>query len=774
MTSLLLAVLALAPLATSPSQDSDALVVYSAGLDRVLSDPHDAGLARALRLVEPRLVELGQELGGPVDPEAVAFVSDLLHGRWCLRVGSGGMAPRVQLTVACDADAAEQLASRARRLLEDAGAPVEPGQDERVWQTFTPVGPLGCDRVQDGLRFCVGEPRPEPFEFETGLPAGSEPLLFARYDGARAGELMQGLMLGSGAEVGWPALEALGLVGEAAPSRTWAMGEHAGRLRVVSREEGHARWLEQHGYRPDEMLAAEDLGRVPADVTAVTLFPVHAERLVPLLDRIEAGFGQQATEALRGFAEVDLQEDLLAQLGPTGGVYASRTTGGGGLMSLVGFVEVRDAERVARALSRLTTAARKALKDPTGGRVAFEAWTLEETPCSTLVFRGLPVPLELSYALADDALYVALTPTALRVALGQRGRSTSVLDHARIGDVTMEDLGDAVGFAFVDAPYYVERGYGLASLVCAGLSNAVRSPEHPRRSAGQVLPTLPVLAQGVRPWTSLARVVDGDRVCTLTCDRSFLADMTVLAGTPLAHSYAGVIALSTVSAVAIPNLMAARSSANENAAIATLRAVAAAQQQFQHSVAIDQDADGAGEYGTFGDLSGARPMRVAVVGDPEGVHGGWGNDDEDVLDPPFLTPTFAQLEDDGTGEAVVRRQGYVFKIFLPTDLGGTHAVGEPMERGPRPPMHPGGSEMFWCCYAWPEVPEKTGNRVFFMSQSGEVLVFENRESVYGGTVATGGTQPSFDAAIPDPGNLMDASLDTGGVGQDGNTWTPVR
>ncbi|MDC0585225.1 prepilin-type N-terminal cleavage/methylation domain-containing protein, partial [Planctomycetota bacterium] len=55
-----------------------------------------------------------------------------------------------------------------------------------------------------------------------------------------------------------------------------------------------------------------------------------------------------------------------------------------------------------------------------------------------------------------------------------------------------------------------------------------------------------------------------------------------------------VAIIAIIAAVAIPKLISARISANENAAIATLRSIAAAQQQLQASSAIDTDADGGG------------------------------------------------------------------------------------------------------------------------------------------------------------------------------------
>ena len=98
-----------------------------------------------------------------------------------------------------------------------------------------------------------------------------------------------------------------------------------------------------------------------------------------------------------------------------------------------------------------------------------------------------------------------------------------------------------------------------------------------------------------------------------------------------------VAIIAIIAAVAIPKLISARVSANENAAIATLRSIAAAQQQLQASSAIDTDADGGGEYGYFGELAGADPVRVYNSGTPqEGAAA-------DLLDPTYLPVQFGNV-----------------------------------------------------------------------------------------------------------------------------------
>ena len=96
-----------------------------------------------------------------------------------------------------------------------------------------------------------------------------------------------------------------------------------------------------------------------------------------------------------------------------------------------------------------------------------------------------------------------------------------------------------------------------------------------------------------------------------------------------------VAIIAIIASIAIPKLMAARLSANEAAAIATLRSISSAQAQVQSSGAIDTDGDGGGEYGYFGELSGQAFLRDVVAGAP-------GVSATQVLNPAVLSSAFGR------------------------------------------------------------------------------------------------------------------------------------
>src|SRR5262245_14869357 len=151
--------------------------------------------------------------------------------------------------------------------------------------------------------------------------------------------------------------------------------------------------------------------------------------------------------------------------------------------------------------------------------------------------------------------------------------------------------------------------------------------------------------------------------------------------------------IAIIAAIAIPNLLAARLSANETAAIATLRNITSAQAQFQQSAKADEDNDGTGEYGGFIELSGAAAGRMAAV-----------------LVPPVLSGSFRVLNPNGQ----VSRSGYFFTMFLPDNAGAP--VQEPQAGwvgGGGSGLNADLAETTWCAYAWPVNYNQSGNRTFF-------------------------------------------------------------
>jgi prepilin-type N-terminal cleavage/methylation domain-containing protein len=217
-----------------------------------------------------------------------------------------------------------------------------------------------------------------------------------------------------------------------------------------------------------------------------------------------------------------------------------------------------------------------------------------------------------------------------------------------------------------------------------------------------------------------------------------------------------VAIIAIIAAIAVPNLLSARIRANEVSAVSTLRNLVSAEARFQGASAVDGDLDGAGEYGTFGELSGLTLLNARGAGPAT------------PLTPPVLSPLFQAVN--GAGE--VTRSGYIFALFLPDNAFGF--VGELPGGGPAPGLSADACEALWCAYAWPATAATSGTRAFFVNQRGELLQSPMDAVTYSGSGAI--TAANAAAAYQGPSMATDLGLAAGGVStsNDGNLWTPVQ
>jgi prepilin-type N-terminal cleavage/methylation domain-containing protein len=210
-----------------------------------------------------------------------------------------------------------------------------------------------------------------------------------------------------------------------------------------------------------------------------------------------------------------------------------------------------------------------------------------------------------------------------------------------------------------------------------------------------------------------------------------------------------VAIIAIIASIAIPNLLSARLSANESAAIATLRNIIASQSQFQTQAVVDTDGDGIGEYGWFTEMAGVVTPRNGTG----------------PLVPPVLSAALGTLQPPTND--FINRSGFFFQMFLP-DANGL-GLAETAFAGPDPNV----CETCWICYAWPADRQTTGNRSFVTNQTGDLLQTNAQVLGYDGTT----TRPTYQAAldpVTNPGADMRGTLAVGVPGADGNTWTVVN
>jgi prepilin-type N-terminal cleavage/methylation domain-containing protein len=199
--------------------------------------------------------------------------------------------------------------------------------------------------------------------------------------------------------------------------------------------------------------------------------------------------------------------------------------------------------------------------------------------------------------------------------------------------------------------------------------------------------------------------------------------------------------IAIIAAIAIPNLLSARLNSNETAAIATLRNIISAESQFQTTARADENNNGVGEYGTFGEMSGS----IGVRGNA-------------ILNPPVLSTAFRTVNANGE----VSRSGYLFAMYLPDAAGD--GLAEVAGGGADAAVDADLAETTWCCYAWPANFGNTGNRSFFVNQGGDIVAAEFNG--YSGS----GNGPQANSAFAGAGSSITGPVATGMTGRDGSFW----
>ena len=536
-----------APTASAPSEappkTDDALIVRTAGLRELLADPRDAGLLRALEMLDERVLELPVELHEEdVPASAIDFALDVLFAPLDLRADldpnggwTNGPPVLAQLEVHEDVETADALASRLGLMLTPLSP--DPQADAHGLRTIpTPAGIVhfgATGTAPKRLLLSWGEPALEPLELgPLDLPRGVEPTLFLALDFARLGGAIETLLAMGGEQVqtARKQLELFGIIGERPLALTAVLGlgedRAHGAVRIANARAHNAAL----GALAEGSLSREDLALVPRDASLASLTMVEPTYLAKLLRTMTPPESDPFTqvETLLG---LNVEHDLLEPLGTKFGFYASETSGGGGFASMVLFVSVDDEKKLLDSLDHLAGLVNDLSDAHAQGRVWMREWDRGASPAWTLVFPGLPIPLELSAALQGGRLFVAATPQALEAALRQQESGEGLDENDDVHEFA-GDLEGVVSFSYQDTERLARGGYGWLCGLASALANAVRSPLSDARDPGMVLPPFEELVRGARPSIAVSRYEGDDLVARSELDRSVAANAAAFLGTP--------------------------------------------------------------------------------------------------------------------------------------------------------------------------------------------------------------------------------------------------
>jgi prepilin-type N-terminal cleavage/methylation domain-containing protein len=206
--------------------------------------------------------------------------------------------------------------------------------------------------------------------------------------------------------------------------------------------------------------------------------------------------------------------------------------------------------------------------------------------------------------------------------------------------------------------------------------------------------------------------------------------------------------IAIIAAIAVPNLLAARMSANETATVSTLRTITTAQAQFQRAGYADENNDGVGEYGTMGELGASVLVR--------------GTTRYAVAD---LSASLAVVGTSGE----VSRNGYLFRMYLPLagGVGFQEIPGGGMTPGV---LDPTTASVNWCVYAYPEHYAGSGNRTYFANERCELTTTTDPRYQLTGCPAI---EAGAALRVGDITHITGA-IAVGTRGADGNLWKAVQ
>ncbi len=579
--SALTSAIALVSLAAPAMAQRSILDYRFAGLDACAATGKDAAAHDAFKLLGQRLLELEHEL--ELEPEAgqaIGLAWDMFSGAMALQVSLTDEQPGIALGLTSrpsgDATAASVL-ERLTRFAQMGGVPMEP-DDSGAMMFDSPAGPGSLSLVEDAggpaASLRVGALEPASLSMDSPLmPEGASTMMQLRMDLEGLSMFLLPMIERDAPEVAQMLTET-GWLGEGAPLIEYAMGATEDATLMRARLHDVARLLTQAGAGPDVVFARDDLRAIPSDAVRLYAKPASFKTLSDMIDTIEQETGEDILGKTNRELGIDLRGDVLDNMGPRQVLYMSDSTGGGGLLSSIALLDVRDPARLARAHARFVARFNEEMEDQARGYLRIHASKRHGSEVFTLMTPGLPVPLELSWAIAEGRLVVALSPVSLDAALAQlKSGKDSILESASFQTAVLSRMPEqgASSVTFADTPRLARRGYGIVNLLLSGLANGLRSPESPDRVASPLMPPFGDFNENVRPFGMIAYWEGDDYMVDAEADRSILVNMA--AGAASVADMQGVAIAAIGGGVMLPALGKARESAKQVKAATQVRAV---------------------------------------------------------------------------------------------------------------------------------------------------------------------------------------------------------
>jgi hypothetical protein len=202
--------------------------------------------------------------------------------------------------------------------------------------------------------------------------------------------------------------------------------------------------------------------------------------------------------------------------------------------------------------------------------------------------------------------------------------------------------------------------------------------------------------------------------------------------------------------IAVPSMLRVRMRAREVSVAASLKTIATQEAIFRQQAEVDQNGNGAGEYGLLGELAGEIALRPATT---------------TLANPAYISQQFRTGGNGGNGTAM--KAGYMFRLYLSNakagdlgaagddkTLGGNAKTGGPAAAAEAIPIQ----ESSFAVYAWPA------------EIRGAVYTTKMEVKVYSGATSC----PAANAAYVKGGEVFKGRISADMTpGNDGNQWNPA-
>jgi len=552
-----------------------------AGMDACFTDPKDARAHEAFMLLGRRLAELQSDLDlEPEAGQAIDLAWDILAGAYSLRLDLVDQEPGIAFaltSVPADGASARSVIDRMASFAEMGGVPAE--RDDAGSMFFeTPAG-AGSIRLLEtpaggAAALTVGPAEPALIEFNSDLlPVGASPIMSMRADLAGLSRVLIPAIERDSPELAMLLTES-GWLGEDAPSLAMAMGSTGNVTHSRAILYDAVRVLSDAGAGPEVVFSAEDFAVVPRDAVRVFARPLSFGSLLGLLETVEQEGGTDVLGEISRELGFNVRTDVLENLGPRSLLYQSDATGGGGMLSTVTIMELRDPGAFARAHRRAIDRFNQEMLDQAKGHIRIHTARRDDREVYSLMTPGIPIPLELAWAIAGDRLVIAFSPGSLEAALAQiDSGENSIVDSKPFKSAITDRIPEnGISFAsYADSSRLARRGYGLTSMLMAALANGVRAPSEPDRVSGSLMPSFSEFASDIRPSGAIAYWDGDDYVMDAQTDASML--VTFAAGAATLADFQGVAAAALGGGVMLPALGKARESARQLKSATQLRGI---------------------------------------------------------------------------------------------------------------------------------------------------------------------------------------------------------